>query len=135
MDQIEIILRPRPYGFHLITDEIIDAISPLPSNGLLHLFIRHTSAGICINENADPDVLHDLNLYFNRLVPVNLQGIKHVLEGEDDMPAHVKSILCGHELSIPFSNQKLLLGTWQGIYLAEFRYKASPRKIIASIIQ
>lgn len=134
MDQLEIILRPRPYGFHLITDEILDAIGSIPSSGIMHLFIRHTSAGLRINENADPDVLHDLNLYFDRLVPENLKGIKHVMEGVEDMPAHVKPILCGHELIIPIADHKLLLGTWQGIYLAEFRYKASPRKIIISLI-
>ncbi len=134
MDQFEIILRPCPYGFHLITDEILEAIGYLPSRGILHLFIRHTSAGLCINENADPDVLHDLNLYFDRLVPQNLKGIKHVMEGVDDMPAHVKSIITGHQLSIPIGDHKLLLGTWQGIFLAEFRYKAPPRKIIISLI-
>jgi secondary thiamine-phosphate synthase enzyme len=134
MDQFELTLRPRPYGFHLITDEILDTIGSLPSRGLMHLFIRHTSAGLCINENADPDVLHDLKLYFDRLVPENLKGIKHILEGVDDMPAHVKSLICGHEITIPVADYRLLLGTWQGIYLAEFRYKAPPRKIIISIV-
>ena len=120
-------------GFHLVTSQIISSIPPLNGDGILNLFIQHTSAGLTINENADPDVRADYELLFNRLVAENQPGLLHTVEGPDDMPAHVKSTLTGHSLSIPFSNGKLMLGTWQGIYLCEFRNHARGRKIVASI--
>jgi len=120
-------------GFHLVTSQIISSIPPLNGDGILNLFIQHTSAGLTINENADPDVRADYELLFNRLVAENQPGLLHTIEGPDDMPAHVKSTLTGHSLSIPFSNGKLMLGTWQGIYLCEFRNHARGRKIVASI--
>jgi secondary thiamine-phosphate synthase enzyme len=129
----EILLPRYSRGFHLVTSEILSQID-LPDSGLLHLFIKHTSAGICINENTDPDVLHDFELIMNRIVPENQTGLYHTVEGPDDMPAHVKSTLVGHYVSIPIVNRQLALGTWQGIYLCEFRNNATPRKIIATSI-
>lgn len=134
MKQIQISLRPYARGFHIITDEILDAIGPLPPSGLLHLFIQHTSASICINENADPSVLQDLNNWFNQNVKENEPYYKHTYEGPDDMPAHIKSIITGCELSIPIINSRLALGTWQGIYLGEFRNQAHSRNLVASLI-
>ena len=131
----EIILSPKEKGFHLITDELLSKLGSLPASGILHLFIKHTSAGICISENSDPDVLHDFNLFFDRLAPEKLFGIKHIYEGPDDMPAHIKAVLCGHAISIPFSEGKLVMGIWQGIYLGEFRNNATSRKITASLIK
>lgn len=121
-------------GFHLITDQVLKVLPKLNGDGMLHLFIQHTSAALTINENADPTVRHDLNLSFDKLAPENEPFYKHTVEGHDDMPAHIKSILCGPSVSIPFEHGKLLLGTWQGIYLCEFREHATPRKIIISII-
>lgn len=120
-------------GFHLITDKVLSQLPELPESGLMNLFILHTSAALAINENADPSVRKDLNEIFDRLVPENQPYYTHVFEGPDDMPAHAKSICCGNSLTIPIQNGKLLLGTWQGIYLCEFRYRAGSRKIIASI--
>lgn len=131
--QKEFALRPFSRGFHLITQDVLVQLNPLPSCGILHLFIKHTSAGLAINENCDPDVLVDLNSVFDRLVPENQPYFLHTLEGVDDMPAHVKSILTGHHLSIPISNFSLNLGTWQGIYLCEFRNQAHNRTLVATI--
>jgi len=122
-------------GFHLITTLILDALPPLKGDGLLNIFIQHTSAGLTINENADPDVRLDYEVLFNRIVAENQPGLLHTVEGPDDMPAHVKSTLTGHSLSIPFRNGKLMLGTWQGIFLCEFRNHATGRKIVASVYQ
>lgn len=130
----EIRLAAKPRGFHLITNEIINNLSDLPSNGILELFIHHTSAGLTINENADPDVRIDFESIFNKLVPENLPFLKHTMEGPDDMPAHIKASLVGFNVRIPVVGGQLYLGTWQGIYLCEFRNHASSRKIIASII-
>jgi secondary thiamine-phosphate synthase enzyme len=121
-------------GFHIITDLIVDKIGNLPSGGVLHLFIQHTSAGLCINENCDPDVLADFESFFNKIVPENMPFLKHTVEGPDDMPAHVKSSMVGHSISIPIKDGKLMLGVWQGIYLCEFRNHASPRNLVATII-
>lgn len=128
-------LSPKPRGFHLVTAEVLAALPPLTGDGLLQLFIQHTSAGLTVNENADPDVRHDYELYFDRIVPENAPGLRHTLEGPDDMPAHVKSSLTGHTLSLPFAGGALLLGTWQGIYLCEFRNRASGRRVVASVVQ
>ena len=127
-------LRPRSRGFHLVTDEIVRNLPPLPRAGLLHLFIRHTSAGLSINENADPDVRQDLGAIFDRLVRERESYYTHTLEGDDDMPAHAKSALVGVDLTIPIIGGRLGLGTWQGIYLCEFRNRASGRSIVATII-
>lgn len=127
-------LRPRSRGFHLVTDEIRSHLPELPRTGLLHLFIRHTSAGLSINENADPDVQQDLNAIFDRLVRERESYYSHTLEGDDDMPAHAKSTLTGVDLTIPIVDGRLGLGTWQGIYLCEFRNRASGRQIVATIL-
>lgn len=127
-------LRPRSRGFHLVTDEIRSHLPELPRTGLLHLFIRHTSAGLSINENADPDVRQDLNAIFDRLVRERESYYSHTLEGDDDMPVHAKSTLTGVDLTIPIVDGRLGLGTWQGIYLCEFRNRASGRQIVATIL-
>jgi secondary thiamine-phosphate synthase enzyme len=121
-------------GFHLVTSEILRALPPLEGDGVLNIFIQHTSAGLTINENADPDVRADYELLFNRIVAENQPGLLHTIEGPDDMPAHIKSTLTGHSLSIPFANGQLMLGTWQGIYLCEFRNRATGRKIVATVM-
>lgn len=122
-------------GFHLITNEVLRALGPLPDCGLLHIFILHTSAGLAVNENADDTVRSDLNLAFDELAPENQSFYKHTVEGPDDMPAHIKSILCGSSVSIPITNGKLNLGTWQGIYLCEFRKNATPRKLVMTLLK
>ena len=131
--QIEISLPAFPRGFHLITSEVLREIGYLPDTGILHLFIKHTSAGLAINENADPSVLNDFEMIFNRLIPENEPGLTHTLEGPDDMPAHVKSVLSGNSVSIPISKGVLNLGTWQGLYLCEFRNNGSRRRVVATI--
>ena len=131
--QTEFSLAAYPRGFHLITEEVLHQIGPLPSKGLLHLFIKHTSAGLAINENADPSVRVDFEGFFNRLVPEGLPFLTHTLEGPDDMPAHVKAVLSGASVTIPVSGGKLNLGTWQGIYLCEFRNYGGRRKLVATV--
>ena len=123
-------------GFILITDFINSEVSEISSYkiGVLHLFIKHTSASLTINENADPTVREDLESHFNTFVPENVPYYKHTLEGPDDMPAHIKSSIIGNTISIPISNGKLALGTWQGIYLFEHRYHSTTRKITYSFI-
>lgn len=132
--QVQIILPPFRRGFHLIDEYILKELPALPETGVLHIFIQHTSAGICINENADPTVLMDFETVFNKLVPEGMPYYKHDTEGDDDMPAHIKSVFCGSSVSIPITNGKLNLGTWQGIYLCEFRNNGGRRKLMASII-
>ena len=134
IEQIEIKLSPRKRGFHLITGEISSLLPTLPKKGLLNLFIKHTSCALAINENADPDVRLDLETIFNKIVPENAPYYMHTLEGSDDMPAHAKSVIVGTSLSIPISNGRLNLGTWQGIYLCEFRNYGGARRIVATII-
>jgi secondary thiamine-phosphate synthase enzyme len=129
-----ITLPPYPRGFHLITHHILQAVREWPSNGLLHVFIQHTSAGICINENADPDVLTDFEMAFERLIPEKGWPYVHTMEGADDMPAHIKSVLCGASLQIPIVNGQPALGTWQGIYLCEFRNRGGARKLVLTVI-
>ena len=133
MIQFTIQLKEYPRGFHIITNDILSQLNELPETGILHLFIQHTSAGICINENADPTVLEDLNNWFNKNVKENEAYYQHTFEGSDDMPAHIKSIITGCEISIPITNHQLNLGTWQGIYLGEFRNHGDSRKIIATV--
>lgn len=131
--QIKITLKPRPNGFHLITGEIVGALPELPYVGLLHLFIQHTSAALTINENADPDVRADMKSIFDRLVREREPYYQHTMEGDDDMPAHAKSSIVGPSVSIPVTNGRLNLGTWQGIYLCEFRDYGGPRHVMATI--
>ena len=135
IEHTEFTLRPRSRGFHIITKEVLDNIGPLPKTGIFHLFIKHTSAGLTINENADPDVLTDFENIFNDLVKENLPYLIHTLEGPDDMPAHIKASLVGSSISLPISDHKFVLGTWQGIYLCEFRNRGGARTLIASIYQ
>ena len=132
--QKEIALKPYPRGFNLITQDIEKQLKQLPTVGLLHLFIKHTSAALSINENADPDVPIDLNEIFNRLIKENEPYYQHQLEGSDDMPAHAKSTIVGSSISIPISNGRLNLGIWQGIYLCEFRNNGGQRTLVATII-
>jgi secondary thiamine-phosphate synthase enzyme len=120
-------------GFHLVTSVIEQNLPDLPSKGLLNLFIQHTSAGLAINENADPSVRHDLRSFIDRLVPDADRIFSHTLEGDDDMAAHIKSSLFGQSLTIPISNHRLCLGTWQGIYLCEFRDYGGQRSVIITI--
>src|SRR5687768_15303930 len=129
-----ITLGPFARGFHIITEEIKEAVGTWPDHGMLHSFIRHTSAALTINENADDTVREDFKLFFEMLAPEQLPGIKHDMEGPDDMPAHIKSTLAGAAVHVPIINGKLALGTWQGIYLCEFRTHARSREIIISII-
>ena len=121
-------------GFHLITSTIERELGELPETGLLNLLIQHTSAALTLNENADPDVRMDFDRFINKLIPENHPLYTHIMEGADDMPAHIKSSLLGASLSIPITNHKLNLGTWQGIYLCEFRNYGGSRKIIATIL-
>ena len=131
--QVEFELQSRKRGFHLITGEVLHNLPPLPKVGLLHLFIKHTSAGLSINENADPDVLGDMESIFNHLIKEREPYYQHTLEGDDDMPAHAKSSIIGTTVTIPITNGKLNLGTWQGIYLCEFRDYGGNRRIVATI--
>ena len=135
IQQVEFALAAKHRGCHLVTREIIDRLpKPLPKAGLLNLFVKHTSAGLSINENADPDVRNDLGAIFDRLVGEREVYYTHTLEGDDDMPAHAKSTLTGVELTVPVTRGRLNLGTWQGIYLCEFRNRAPGRRIVATII-
>ena len=134
IDQIEFSLRPQPRGIHLSTAESIRHLPDLPRKGLLNLLIKHTSAALALNENADPDVRRDLASIFDRLVPEDAPYYLHTDEGPDDMPAHAKSVMVGPSLTIPITGGRLNLGTWQGIYLCEFRNHGGPRKIVATII-
>ncbi|MDE5702878.1 secondary thiamine-phosphate synthase enzyme YjbQ [uncultured Bacteroides sp.] len=132
--QTEFTLRPRSRGFHLITEEIVRNLPRLPQAGILHLFIKHTSAGLTINENADPDVRTDMEAIFDRLVPERETYYTHVCEGDDDMPAHAKSTLVGNSLTIPVTGGRLNMGIWQGIYLCEFRNRGGGRRVVATVI-
>ena len=131
--QKEITLNPKPRGFHLITQEVVGYLQDLPDTGLIHLFIKHTSAGLTINENADPSVRVDFDSSFDHLVRENEPFYTHIFEGSDDMPAHIKSSLIGSSISIPITNGQLSMGTWQGIYLCEFRNRGGARKLVISI--
>lgn len=134
IQQTTISLQPASAGFHLVTREIVRQLPALPKTGLLHLFIQHTSAALTINENADPDVRIDMKNIFDRLVREREPYYQHTLEGDDDMPAHAKTSLIGPSVTIPITNGRLALGTWQGIYLCEFRRHGGARRIVATII-
>ena len=120
-------------GYHLVTSSIVEKLPQLPATGMLNIFLQHTSAAITINENADPSVRRDFNSFFNKLVADGDPIFSHTLEGDDDMSAHIKSSLLGQSLTIPISNGRLNLGTWQGIYLCEFRDIPSPRNLVITI--
>ena len=131
--QKEIVLRPRERGIHLVTNEILQELPPLPEVGLLNLFIKHTSAALSVNENADPDVRFDMEYILDRLVPDVDPNYIHTAEGPDDASSHTKTSIIGPSLMIPITRGCLNLGTWQGIYLLEFREYKSARHIIATI--
>lgn len=136
IQQVEFALAAKHRGCHLVTREIIDKLpKPLPKAWLLNLFVKHTSCALSINENADPDVRSDMEKIMNHIVRENEPYYDHVLEGADDMPAHAKSSLFGVSLSIPITDGRLNLGTWQGIYLCEFRDYGGPRRIVATIYE
>ena len=133
--QKEITLKPRSRGFHLVTDEILDQLPEIRkvTIGIVYFLIKHTSASITLNENYDPDVRSDLNKHFDKSVKENEPWYEHNSEGPDDMPAHIKSTIIGTSLTIPITDGRLNLGTWQGIYLCEHRNHGGNRKIIATI--
>ncbi len=134
--QKEFALQPRRRGFHLVTSEILKQIPELKviTKGIAHVMIKHTSASITINENADPSVRKDMENYFNNYVPEEIDLYSHASEGPDDMTAHIKSALIGNSVSVPVTNGTLNLGTWQGIYLCEHRNDGGPRNITVTII-
>ncbi|PIF05733.1 MAG: secondary thiamine-phosphate synthase [Draconibacterium sp.] len=132
--QQEIILNGFRRGYHLITREIKKHLPDLPETGLLHLLVKHTSAGITLNENADPSVRTDFENFLNKMIPENDPVYVHTYEGSDDMPAHLKSSVIGAEITIPITNHHLNLGTWQGIYFCEFRNYGGPRKLVLTVL-
>lgn len=134
IQQLEITLPSFKRGYHLVTDLVKQQLPPLPEKGLLNILIQHTSAAISLNENADPSVRVDFETFMNKLVPENDRSFTHTLEGSDDMPAHLKSSLIGASLTIPITNHRLNLGTWQGIYLCEFRNSGGRRKLVITIM-
>ncbi len=133
--QKEITLSAQPRGFHLITEQIVCAVPEIRniSTGLLHVFIKHTSASLTINENADSTVREDFESHINTMVPENQPYYKHTFEGPDDMPAHIKASLMGSSVSIPITDGKLNLGIWQGIYLCEHRNSSKGRKLVVTV--
>lgn len=131
--QKSITMSPVPRGFHLITQEVVEAIGKLPDAGLMHVLIKHTSAGLTLNENADPSVRVDFESFINHLIPENHPSYTHIFEGDDDMPAHLKSSIIGSTVTIPITNGRLNLGTWQGIYLCEFRDHGGARRLVITV--
>jgi secondary thiamine-phosphate synthase enzyme len=133
--QQEITLRPRPRGFHLVTDEVESALPELREVrvGLAHLFIRHTSASLTLNENASPDVRRDFESWFNAVVPEDAPFWTHTIEGPDDMPAHIKASVLGPALTLPVSRGRFALGTWQGVYLCEHRDDGGSRTLLVTL--
>lgn len=133
--QKEVKISAKPRGFHLVTEEVLQQIPELENIkvGFLQLFIKHTSASLAINENADPTVREDFESHFNRMVPEDQPYYKHTQEGSDDMPAHIKAALLGFSLQLPVTNGRLNLGTWQGIYLCEHRDHGGSRKLVLTI--
>jgi secondary thiamine-phosphate synthase enzyme len=133
--QREITLRPRPRGFHLITAEVESELPELRSLqvGIAHLFIRHTSASLTLNENASPDVRRDFESWFDHAVPEDAPFWTHTVEGPDDMPAHIKASLLGPSLSLPVSRGRFALGTWQGVYLCEHRDRGGARSLLVTV--
>lgn len=133
--QKDILLSSKPRGFHLITGELLNNLAEIRefSKGIAHFFIKHTSASLSINENADPSVRSDLEDYFNYAVPENLDFYRHRLEGADDMTSHIKSSILGTGLTVPVTEGRLNLGTWQGIYLCEHRNHGGRRHILVTV--
>lgn len=133
--QKEISIKPSPRGFHLITDEIEKQVPEIAkfSTGIAHVFIKHTSASLTINENADPAVRTDMETYFNKIVPESASYFEHTLEGKDDMTSHIKSSMIGSSVLVPITNGRFNLGTWQGIYLCEHRNSGGSRRIVVTI--
>ncbi|AWN24178.1 hypothetical protein DKM44_13850 [Deinococcus irradiatisoli] len=133
--QTELTLPPRARGFHLITWEVLAALPQLAHLrvGLLHVFLQHTSAALTISENASPEVRRDFEHYFNHAVPDGWPPFEHTLEGDDDMPAHIKASLLGVSLSVPVRGGTLALGTWQGLYLCEHRHRGGPRRLVLTL--
>lgn len=134
IQQVEITLSPKSRGFHLVTQEIVSKLPKLPDTGIVNIFCKHTSCGLSINENADPDVRTDMETIFSNIVPDGKSEYIHTSEGVDDMPAHAKSILSGVSLTIPITNRRLNMGTWQGIYLCEYRNYGGARNLVVTII-
>ncbi len=135
VQQVAFKLKPQSRGFHLITDEVLRHLPQLPKAGLLNLFVQHTSCALSICENWDPSVREDLESIYDRLIPENAPYYQHTLEGSDDMPAHAKCIITGVSINIPITEGRLNLGTWQGIYLCEFRNEGGSRRIVATILE
>lgn len=133
IEQVEITLPQFRRGYHLITSLIEKQLPPLPEKGLLHILVKHTSAGITINENADPSVRTDFESFINKMIPEDDPVYMHTYEGPDDMPAHLKSSVIGAEVTIPITNHRLNLGTWQGIYFCEFRNFGGSRKLVLTV--
>lgn len=135
IQHFEITLPPKPRGFHLITDVVVKTLGNLPDKGLINIFIQHTSAGLTINENSAQSVRDDFETVFNDIVREEAltYDYTHTAEGSDDMPAHIKSTLTGHSLTIPVKDSKICLGTWQGIYLCEFRNIGGPRNLLLTL--
>jgi len=133
--QVEIRLKPRPRGFHLVTGEIVAALPELPRFrvGVAHIYVKHTSASLTINENADPDVRADMARWFDRAVPEDAPYFVHTAEGSDDMPAHLKASLLGSSVSVPIRDGRLALGTWQGVYLGEHRDHGGSRTLVVTL--
>ena len=129
--QQEIILNPFPRGFHIITNEILDILPRM--SGIVHIFIKHTSASLTINENADPTVREDFETHFNKMVSEDETHFKHTIEGPDDMTSHIKSSLLGSSVSFPIKDGRPLLGTWQGVFLCEHRNHAKSRKLVVTV--
>ena len=128
-------LRPRPRGFHLVTDEVLGQVPQLRELriGMAHLFLRHTSASLTLNENASPDVRRDFRSWFDRAVPEDAPYWTHTLEGPDDMPSHIKSSLTGSDLLLPVRDGRLAVGTWQGVHLCEHRDHGGPRSLVVTL--
>lgn len=133
--QTPLVLAPRPRGIHLITREVVAAVPEIAriGAGLLHVFLQHTSASLALNENADPDVRRDLDAWFDRAVPDGDPLFVHTAEGPDDMPAHIKAVLIGPSLTLPVTDGRLALGTWQGVYLGEHRTHGGPRSLVLTL--
>ena len=133
--QKEIAISPRPRGFHVITADIMRMVPEISEYlvGMAHIFIQHTSASLTLNENVSPDVRHDMEAHFNRMIPENAPYYQHTMEGPDDMPAHIKASLLGSSLMLPIRHGQFGLGTWQGIYLCEHRDRAAARRILLTL--
>jgi secondary thiamine-phosphate synthase enzyme len=133
--QKEIDLAPKPRGFQLVTQEICDQVPEIHNyrTGIAHIFVKHTSASLCINENADPSVRRDMESHFNQMIPENAPYYEHTMEGPDDMPAHIKATVIGESVTVPITAGRLNLGMWQGIYLCEHRNRGGGRRLVVTL--